>query len=253
MTLSPQEQERYTRQIALPQIGEEGQLKLKKAKVAIIGLGGLGSPIAYYLAAAGVGSLVLIDPDVVGLPNLQRQILHTTDRVGELKVLSAKDRLEHLNPECEILAVPSKLETKNASALLDGCQLIVDACDNYATRFQISDIACQLGIPHLYGSVWQFMGQVALFDSKPGSPCYRCMFEENTSFQENDTASAAGILGAQPGLIGSIQALEAIKFLADISSPLQGAMLTVDSLKMRFTTIPLQPNQHCDCTRVKND
>lgn len=221
MTLTQEETERYARHLSLPELGEQGQQKLKRAHVALTGLGGLGSPAALYLAAAGVGRLTLIDPDEVCLSNLQRQILHATDAAGTAKTASAARRLYALNPSVHINTVHRRLTPDNAVSLLEGCDLVLDASDNYAARFA----------PH------------------QGTACYRCLFPADTPMQEKDTASAAGILGAHAGIIGCIQAMEALKYLAGIPSPLVGAMLSADTRRMRFTTIPLAANPACRCRK----
>ena len=233
MTLTQEETERYARHLSLPELGEQGQYKLKRAHVALTGLGGLGSPAALYLAAAGVGRLTLIDPDEVCLSNLQRQILHATDAAGTAKTASAARRLYALNPSVRINTVHRRLTPENAVSLLEGCDLVLDASDNYAARFAMADAACTLRIPLVYGAVKGFIGQVAVFAPHQGTACY--------------TASAAGILGAHAGIIGCIQAMEALKYLAGIPSPLVGAMLSADTRRMRFSTIPLTPNPACRC------
>lgn len=247
MTLTQEETERYARHLSLPELGEQGQYKLKRAHVALTGLGGLGSPAALYLAAAGVGRLTLIDPDEVCLSNLQRQILHATDAAGTAKTASAARRLYALNPSVRINTVHRRLTPGNAVSLLEGCDLVLDASDNYAARFAMADAACTLRIPLVYGAVKGFIGQVAVFAPHQGTACYRCLFPADTPMQEKDTASAAGILGAHAGIIGCIQAMEALKYLAGIPSPLVGAMLSADTRRMRFTTIPLAPNPACRC------
>ena len=211
MTLTQEETERYARHLSLPELGEQGQYKLKRAHVALTGLGGLGSPAALYLAAAGVG------------------------------------RLYALNPSVRINTVHRRLTPENAVSLLEGCDLVLDASDNYAARFAMADAACTLRIPLVYGAVKGFIGQVAVFAPHQGTACYRCLFPADTPMQEKDTASAAGILGAHAGIIGCIQAMEALKYLAGIPSPLVGAMLSADTRRMRFSTIPLTPNPACRC------
>ena len=247
MPLTQEETERYARHLSLPELGEEGQEKLKRAHVALTGLGGLGSPAALYLAAAGVGSITLIDPDTVSLSNLQRQILHATDAEGTAKTASAARSLRALNPAVNVMEVRTRLTPENAGSLLEGCHLVLDASDNYAARFAMADAACALRVPLVYGAVKGFLGQVAVFAPHEGTACYRCLFPSGTPMEEEDTASAAGILGAHAGMIGCIQALEAVKYLAGIPSPLVGAMLSADTLRMRFTTVPLAPNPACKC------
>lgn len=251
MPLTTEERERYSRHLSLPELGEEGQEKLKRAHVALTGLGGLGSPAALYLAAAGVGRLTLIDPDEVGLSNLQRQILHSAEATGSPKTESAAARLTGLNPAIIITVHQQRLTPANAARLLEGCTLVVDATDNYAARFAVADAATNLRIPMIYGAVKGFEGQAAVFAPHEGTACYRCLFPENTPRQEEDTASTAGIMGAHAGIIGCIQALEALKKIAKIPSPLNGALLSVDTLRMRFTVIPLHPNPACTCSQQR--
>jgi molybdopterin/thiamine biosynthesis adenylyltransferase len=236
---------RYARHLSLPQIGEAGQEKLKASKVALIGLGGLGSPISLYLAAAGVGHLLVVDPDVVSESNLQRQVLHSTEDLGIPKIESAVKRLGGLNPGCHVETAAERLTPDNAQTLLKGCDLLIDASDNYAARFAISDASCALGIPFIYGAVRRFEGQVALLDPAHGTACYRCLFPSKEEADILDRESAQGLLGAMPGMIGATQSMEALKFLAGIKSPLYGSMLSVDTLTMRFRTIPLRPDPEC--------
>ena len=247
MTLTQEETERYARHLSLPELGEQGQYKLKRAHVALTGLGGLGSPAALYLAAAGVGRLTLIDPDEAWLSNLQLQILHATDAAGTAKTASAARRLYALNPSVRINTVHRRLTPETAVSLLEGCDLVLDASDNYAARFAMADAACTLRIPLVYGAVKGVIGQVAVFAPHQGTACYRCLFPADTPMQEKATASAAGILGAHAGIIGCSQAMEALKYFAGIPSPLVGAMLSADTRRMRFTTIPLAPNPACRC------
>lgn len=251
MPLTPEETARYARQLVLPELGEEGQQKIKRAHVVLVGLGGLGSPVALYLAAAGVGTLTIIDPDEVALSNLQRQILHSTASTGQAKTISAAARIKDLNPAITLIPVQQKLTPSNATELLQQGNLVIDASDNYAARFAMAEAAATLHIPMIYGAVRRFQGQAALFAPHEGTPCYRCLFPEETSHEEEDTASAEGIMGAHAGIIGSIQALESLKKLAGIPSPLQGAMLSVDSLSLRFTLITLQTNPDCTCRQEK--
>lgn len=253
MPLTQEETERYARHLSLPELGEEGQQKLKRAHVALVGLGGLGSPAALYLAAAGAGRLTLIDPDTVSLSNLQRQILHSADSAGAFKTASAASRLNSLNAGVQITAAAERLTPANAVPLLAECDLVVDASDNYAARFAMADAAAALRIPLVHGAVQGFIGQVAVFAPHEGTACYRCLFPEETPMQEEDTASAAGILGAHAGIIGCLQALEALKILAGIPSPLMGSLLSVDTLRMRFTTIPLHPAPGCKCRKRQGE
>ncbi|MDO4409709.1 MAG: HesA/MoeB/ThiF family protein [Akkermansia sp.] len=247
LELSSEELDRYARQLSLQELGADGQLILKKSRVAIVGLGGLGSPVALYLAAAGVGELVLIDPDCVGVSNLQRQILHTTSRVGQKKSDSAQRMLSDVNPFVKLFPISERVDTENAQRIFHGCHAVVDASDNYATRFLLARITREMKIPMIHGAVMKFAGQVAVFAPHLGTACYECMFPDNSEMQSSDTASAHGILGAHVGLVGSIQAMETIKALVGIKSPLLGAMLSIDSLRLRFSLIPLQSNSNCNC------
>lgn len=247
LELSFEELDRYARQLTLPELGADGQLLLKKSRVAIVGLGGLGSPVALYLAAAGVGELVLIDPDHVGVSNLQRQILHSTSRVGQKKSESAEKILSDVNPFVKLFPVSERVGAENAQRIFHGCHAVIDASDNYATRFLLARITREMNIPMIYGAVMRFAGQVAVFAPHLGTACYECMFPDHSEEESSDTASAHGILGAHAGLVGSIQAMETIKVLVGIKSPLLGALLSIDSLRMRFSLIPLQSNPNCKC------
>lgn len=239
--------ERYLRQIALPEIGEGGQKKLHGSKVAIIGLGGLGSPAALYLAAAGVGKLVLVDDDVVSLSNLQRQIIHGESTLGTPKVDSAWKRINALNVDCVVTAYQCKLTAKNAGQIVAGCGVVIDATDNFAARFVINDAANKIGIPLIYGAIRRFEGQISVFEPHKGTGCYQCLHQDNASFRDNDDASAEGVLGPVPGIIGSLQAMEAIKSLVGIPTPLSGSMLAIDLLNMQFRQIKLKPDPNCSC------
>ncbi|QYZ66361.1 MAG: molybdopterin-synthase adenylyltransferase [Gammaproteobacteria bacterium (ex Lamellibrachia satsuma)] len=234
---------RYSRQIMLPSIGIEGQQRLLDASVLLIGLGGLGAPVAMYLAAAGIGRLTLVDFDQVDLSNLQRQIIHTTDRIGTPKVESAKQALAALNPEIEIECIGHQLEGDELSAQIQRADLVVDACDNFATRFAINAACHENSTPLVSGAAIRMEGQVSVFPGKPGSPCYRCLYPENG--QVEDTCTANGVLAPVVGIIGSIQATEAIKCLTGAGSTLEGQLLILDALHMQWRSLKLKADPHC--------
>ncbi|RLJ16984.1 molybdopterin-synthase adenylyltransferase MoeB [bacterium endosymbiont of Escarpia laminata] len=234
---------RYSRQIMLPSIGIEGQQRLLDASVLLIGLGGLGAPVAMYLAAAGIGRLTLVDFDQVDLSNLQRQIIHTTDRIGTPKVESARQALAALNPEIEIECLGHQLEGDELSAQVQRADLVVDACDNFATRFAINAACHQNSTPLVSGAAIRMEGQVSVFPGKPGSPCYRCLYPENG--QVEDTCTANGVLAPVVGIIGSIQATEAIKCLTGAGSTLDGRLLILDALHMQWRSLKLKADPHC--------
>jgi sulfur-carrier protein adenylyltransferase/sulfurtransferase len=238
--------ERYDRHLRLPQIGLEGQRRLQRARVAVIGAGGLGSPVALYLAAAGVGRLRLIDDDRVERSNLQRQVLHTDAGVGSYKVDSARERLLALNPSLDLDARVARLDADNVERLLDGVDLVVDGSDNFPTRYLASDACVQLGLPLVYGAVERFTGQVGVFAAglrRGQSPCYRCLFPEPPIDAPN--CAEAGVLGVLPGLIGILQANEALKLLLAIGRPLDGRVLAVDALDLRFREFAVPADPDC--------
>ncbi|MBL3598968.1 MAG: molybdopterin-synthase adenylyltransferase MoeB [gamma proteobacterium endosymbiont of Lamellibrachia anaximandri] len=234
---------RYSRQIMLPSIGIEGQQRLLDASVLLIGLGGLGAPVAMYLAAAGIGRLTLVDFDQVDLSNLQRQIIHTTDRIGTPKVESAKQALVALNPDIDIECIAHQLEGDELSAQVRRADLVVDACDNFATRFAINAACHENSTPLISGAAIRMEGQVSVFPGKPGSPCYRCLYPENG--QVEDTCTANGVLAPVVGIIGSIQATEAIKCLTGVGSTLDGRLLILDALHMQWRSLKLKADPHC--------
>ena len=242
--LSAEERQRYARQITLPEIGEKGQARLQSARVLIVGAGGLGSPAALYLAAAGVGTLGLIDFDAVDITNLHRQLLHGTRDVGRAKVESARDRLADVNPHVAIETHPTSLTSSNALSLIAGYDLVVDACDNFPTRYLVNDAGVLSGIPVIYGSVERFEGQASVFGAAEG-PCYRCLFREPPPPQLVPTCAEAGVFGVLPGLIGMIQATEAIKLITGTGEPLVGRLLVVDAKRMRFRTIEVRRDPAC--------
>ncbi|MFI5144296.1 MAG: molybdopterin-synthase adenylyltransferase MoeB, partial [Ignavibacteria bacterium] len=241
---SEQELERYSRQLILSEVGLEGQEKLKNAKVLIVGGGGLGSPIGYYLASAGTGTIGIIDYDVVGFSNLQRQIIYSTRDVGETKVSVFKKRLYEINPEVHVNAYDFKLTAENALDILSGYDIIADGSDNFATKYLVNDACVLLKKPLVYGSVLKFEGQVSVFDSTKG-PCYRCLFPEPPAAGEVPTCAEAGVLGVLPGIIGSIQANEVIKLILGTGNPLTGRLLQLDALNMKFSELSFSKDGNC--------
>lgn len=243
----PSSGERYLRHYLLPQVGRAGQERLTRSRVVVIGAGGLGSPVAFYLAAAGVGHLTLIDDDVVDRSNLQRQILHTDARVGLPKVTSAQGSLLALNPDIDVIAVRQRFAASNADALLAGADLVIDGADNFDARYLLNDTAMRQRIPWVYGAVQGFAGQVGLFapHQHDNAPCYRCLFPEPPGPGEAPNCAEAGVLGALPGLIGTLQATEALKWLLGLPEPLLGKLLCVDALTMQFNTIRLAKDPAC--------
>jgi len=242
--LTREELVRYNRQILLPQLGEDGQRALKESRVLLVGAGGLGSPVALYLAAAGVGTIGLVDFDVVDLSNLHRQILHGSAGVGSSKIDSARDRLRDINPNVEIEAYETRFESGNALEIARGYELIVDGTDNFATRYLVNDASVLLGIPNVYGSVYRFEGQASVFGA-PDGPCYRCLFREPPPPHLIPSCAEAGVLGVVPGLVGTIQATEAIKQLLGLGDTLVGRLLTIDVMTMAFRTIEIRRDPEC--------
>lgn len=240
--------ERYSRHLRLPQVGLEGQRKLESARVLMVGAGGLGSPAAYYLAAAGVGILRIADDDVVDRSNLQRQILHTDARIGTTKVDSAAIALSALNPRTRIEAIAERVSSANVEALLDGIDIVIDGADNFPARYLLNDACVKLGKPLVYGAVHRFEGQASVFDAgrrRGEAPCYRCLFPEPPPPEAAPNCAEAGVLGVLPGVIGLIQATEAIKLILGIGDPLIGRLLQFDALSMRFRETRLQADPDC--------
>ena len=251
-TLSPEQRNRYQRHLLLPEVGEEGQLKLLDSRVLLLGAGGLGSPAALYLAAAGVGTIGIIDMDVVDDSNLQRQILHNVDRIGERKVDSAKKTLTALNPDVNVVTYDVRLGADNVMSILDGFDLVVDGTDNFPTRYLVNDASVKLGIPVVHGSIFRFDGMVTVFDPRRG-PTYRDMVPEPPPAELAPSCAEAGVLGVLPGIIGSIQALEAIKVLLDLGDPLIGRLLAYDSLEQSFRTYKVQVDPANEVTWANRD
>jgi adenylyltransferase/sulfurtransferase len=242
---SRDEAHRYARQLALPEFGPTGQDKLRAARVLLIGAGGLGSPAAMYLAAAGVGTLGIVDPDEVELSNLHRQILHRTADAGRPKVDSARDTLAATNPHVRVETFRERFTAANALDLARGWNLVVDGSDNFPTRYASNDVCVALGIPNVYGSVWRFEGQVSVFAPHLGGPCYRCLNPQAPAAGSVPSCAEAGVLGVMPGLVGTLQALEAIKLIAGVGDPLIGRLIHIDALAMKFREFTLRRDPDC--------
>jgi molybdopterin/thiamine biosynthesis adenylyltransferase/rhodanese-related sulfurtransferase len=242
--LSNDEILRYSRHLIMPEVGMEGQQKLKAAKVLCIGAGGLGSPLALYLAAAGVGTLGVVDFDVVDYTNLQRQIIHTTADVGRKKLESAAEKLKAINPFVEVRPFEARLSSQNALELFRDFDLVVDGTDNFPTRYLVNDACVLTGKPNVYGSIFRFEGQVSVFAVKDG-PCYRCLYPEPPPPGLVPSCAEGGVLGILPGLVGVMQATEAIKLILGKGEPLIGRLLLVDALAMRFRELKLRRNPEC--------
>jgi molybdopterin/thiamine biosynthesis adenylyltransferase/rhodanese-related sulfurtransferase len=242
--LTREELVRYSRHILLPQVGVDGQRRLKESRVLLVGAGGLGSPVALYLAAAGVGTLGLVDFDSVDLSNLQRQILHGSAAVGSSKLDSARDRLRDINPNVSLEGYDTRFASSNALEIARGYDLVVDGTDNFATRYLVNDASVLLGIPNVYGSVYRFEGQVSVFGA-PDGPCYRCLFRAPPPPDLVPSCAESGVLGVVPGLVGTIQATEAIKILLGLGDTLVGRLLTIDVMTMAFRTIEIRRDPEC--------
>jgi molybdopterin/thiamine biosynthesis adenylyltransferase/rhodanese-related sulfurtransferase len=242
--LSKEEIQRYSRHLIMPEVGMEGQLKLKRARVLTIGTGGLGAPLGLYLAAAGVGHLGLVDFDVVDSSNLQRQVTFTTADVGKSKSEAARARLLALNPMIEIVSYDTRLTSENALVLFRDYDIIVDGTDNFPTRFLVNDACVLLGKPNVYGSIFRFEGQATVF-GYPGGPCYRCLYPEPPPPGLVPSCAEGGVLGVLPGIVGSIQAMETIKLILGTGEPLVGRLLLFDALAMRFRELKLKKNPDC--------
>nr|WP_322496798.1 molybdopterin-synthase adenylyltransferase MoeB [Chloroflexus sp.] len=245
MTLSNEEIARYSRHLIMPEVGMAGQRRLKQGSVLLIGAGGLGSPLALYLAAAGVGHIGLVDFDVVDASNLQRQIIHGTSTVGVAKTESAKRRLQDLNPYIEITTYETQITSQNALELMQPYDVIVDGTDNFPTRYLTNDACVLLGKPNVYGSIFRFEGQATVFSARDGGPCYRCLYPEPPPPGLVPSCAEGGVLGVLPGVIGTIQATEVIKLLTGIGEPLIGRLLLYDALAMRFRELKLRRNPSC--------
>lgn len=243
-TLSADERQRYHRQVTLPGVGHSGQERLKAARVLIVGAGGLGSPTALYLAAAGVGTLGLIDNDRVDVTNLHRQLLHGTRDVGRSKLESARDRLRDINPFVQLECHAGWLTSANAMALIAQYDLVIDGTDNFATRYLVNDACVLLGKPNVHGSVFRFDGQVSVFSTSSG-PCYRCLYPEPPPSGMVQNCAEGGVLGVLPGIVGTMQATEAIKLILGIGETLAGRLLMIDALTMHFHTVSISRDPAC--------
>ena len=242
--ISEAERQLYARQIIVPEIGIEGQAKLKKASVFIVGAGGLGSPVALYLAAAGIGRLGIADPDVVDVSNLQRQIIHFTSDIGKKKVDSARRKLLDINPRIGIDVFPERLKAANAGEIVKDYDIVVDGSDNYAARYLINDTCVLLGKPMVYGSIQRFFGQVSVFDGRKG-PCYRCLMPSPPAPGSVLGCAETGVLGVVPGVIGTLQAVEAVKIILGLGTPLIGRLLFYDALEASFDLIEVTKDPRC--------
>ncbi len=244
MTLSQAQQLRYGRQAILPEVGVEGQNKLLQAKILVVGIGGLGCPASLYLAAAGIGTLGLIDPDLISESNLHRQILYTTQDVGKPKVEVAKERLSALNPDCDVQIYHSALTTENALSLFESFDLIIDGTDNFATRYLVNDACVLANRVNIYGSILRFEGQVSVFADKKG-PCYRCLFPNPPDVGSIPNCAEAGVIGTLPGTIGVAQANEAIKWILGAGEPLVGKLMLYDALSAEWVRLSTDKNPQC--------
>lgn len=245
-SLSPEQRRRYSRHLLIPEIGEQGQQKLLDARVLLIGAGGLGSPAGLYLAAAGVGTIGIIDDDDVDESNLQRQVLHTTDRVGMPKAESAKVAIEAINPDVEVVTHEVRLTKENALQIFAGYDVIIDGSDNFSTRYIVNDACVILGKPQVHGSIFRFDGQVTVFDMRDAAnPCYRCLFPEPPPPELAPNCAEAGVLGVLPGTVGMIQATEAAKLILGIGESLVGRLLMYDALGMTFRTLTIRKDAAC--------
>jgi len=250
-SFSPEQAQRYSRHLLIPEVGEEGQHKLLRSKVLLIGAGGLGSPAAYYLAAAGVGTLGIIDSDVVDATNLQRQILHSTERIGEPKVDSAKRTLEALNPDVKVIGYQERLTSENIDRIIADYDVIVDGADNFPTRYLLNDASVKWKKPVVHGSIYRFEGQLTVFkpfptnDPSDQGPCYRCLFHQPPPPELAPSCAEAGVLGVLPGVIGTLQANEALKLLLGIGEPLIGRYLLFDALDGTFREVRLRRDPAC--------
>lgn len=243
--LKQTERERYARHFTLPGMGEAGQLRLRNGSVLCIGTGGLGSPAAMYLAAAGVGKIGLVDADVVERSNLQRQVIHGESAIGKSKLSSAAARLKDINPDVEVVCHEVRFSAANAMEIAKGYDVILDGTDNFPTRYLSNDTAVLLNKPNVYGSILLFEGQVSLFAPHLGGPCYRCMFPEPPAPDAVPSCAEAGVVGALPGVIGSLQAMEAIKWITGLGEPPMGKMIHYDALRSSFRTVSLRRDPEC--------
>ena len=243
--LSQEEINRYSRHLILPEVGLKGQLKLKNSKVLVVGTGALGSPVLLYLSAAGIGTIGIIDFDTLDESNLQRQIIHSTNEIGNPKVNSAKSRINSINPNIDVIAYNDKLTSKNALEIIKNFDVVVDGTDNFQTRYLINDACVFLNKPFVYGAIFRFEGQSTVFNADKNSPCYRCIFPEPPKAGLVPSCSEAGVLGVLPGIIGTIQASETIKTVLEIGETLKGRLLTLNALKMDFKDYKIKKDENC--------
>jgi molybdopterin/thiamine biosynthesis adenylyltransferase/rhodanese-related sulfurtransferase len=244
VVLTPEQKERYRRHLAIPEVGEEGQARLLQAKVLLMGAGGLGSPAALYLAAAGVGTLGIIDMDVVDLSNLQRQVIHTRERAGKPKTASAMEAIRALNPDVKVIPFQERLTSENVLRILEPFDLVLDGGDNFPTRYLLNDACVMLKKPSIHGSIYRFEGQVTVFVPGKG-PCYRCLYPQPPSPDMAPSCAEAGVLGVLPGIIGLLQATEALKLILGIGEPLIGRPLNFDALGTSFHQLKLRRDPEC--------
>ncbi len=242
--LTTRDLQRFSRHLLLPEVGEQGQRRLKSARILCVGAGGLGSPAALYLAAAGVGTVGIVDFDVVDFSNLQRQIIHGTSDVGRSKLVSARERIHELNPEVQVETIEAPFKASNAREIVDRWDVVIDGTDNFAARYVVNDACVLYGKPNAWGSIFRFEGQASVF-AAPGGPCYRCLHPEPPPPGLVPSCAEAGVLGVLPGIIGTIQATEAIKLVLGVGEPLVGRFLMFDALKMRFREIRLARDPDC--------
>lgn len=251
--MSAEQRERYSRHILIPEVGPEGQHRLLNSKVLLLGAGGLGSPAALYLAAAGVGTIGIVDSDVVDLSNLQRQVIHTTRRIGEMKTDSAEQSIHELNPDVQVIKYPVRLDASNILEILEGYDLVIDGVDNFPTRYLLNDASARLSIPVISAAILGFEGQLTVFDPRRG-PCYRCLFPEPPPAEMAPSCGAAGVLGVLPGVMGLLEATEAIKLLLDKGEPLVGRLLLYDALLTEFRELKVHKDPGCPiCSRSPED
>ena len=244
MSLTEKEIQRYSRHLIMPEVGMAGQQKLKQASVLIVGAGGLGSPLSLYLSAAGIGKLGIVDFDVVEFSNLQRQVIHGTQDVGKPKLESAKARIRSVNPNVEVETYETRLKKENALDIIGSYDMVIDGTDNYPTRYLINDACVLLKKPNIYGSIFRFEGQASVFDAQSG-PCYRCLYAKPPPPGLVPNCAEGGVLGILPGLIGTIQATEAVKRIMGVGESLVGRLLLFDALKMSFRELRLKKNPDC--------
>lgn len=242
--LGPEQEMRYSRHTMLPEVGVKGQVKLLQSRVLCIGAGGLGSPSSLYMAAAGIGTIGIVDDDVVDASNLQRQILHSTDRVGVAKVESAAMTLNGINPDVKIVPHQTRLTSENVLEIFPNYDVIVDGTDNFQTRYLVNDAALRLGIPVIHASIFRFEGQVTAFAGE-GGPCYRCLYPEPPPPEDAPSCAEAGVLGVLPGIMGVLQATEVVKILLGLGTPLFGRLLTYDALRTKFRELKLRQDPQC--------